>query len=291
MGPKNLVVLSDPAQLRELFQRRGALYSGRPYMYIPQEHVMKPGDSHVLFMQDGSALREWKTAAREMTDQKSVAKLAPLQVGLASKLVWQLAKDPAGWSRYSGEWSLSVPILCVAGQTLDDYPHGFGEYYLDVQKQWLELLEPGNTPPVDIYPFLAYVPDFLARWKARAAHASKVLYDVYGCLVNAAKEKAASGKQYPYTPVLVRLIRERNFSPDRGKEGDEESFGDTKPPIRDSQLLSLGSGLLDASVDSMHAVVETLILIMVKHPSKLARLRAEIDAVTNYRENTGKYDK
>ncbi|RYP46198.1 hypothetical protein DL768_007554 [Monosporascus sp. mg162] len=137
-----------------------------------------------------------------------------------------------------------------------------------------------NTPPVDIYPFLAYLPDFLARWKTRAAHVSKVLYDVYGCLVNAAKEKAASGKQYPYTPVLVRLIRERNLSPDRGNERDEESFGDAEPPIRDSQLLSLGSGLLDASVDSMHAVVETLILIMVKHPSKLARLRAEIDAVT-----------
>jgi cytochrome P450 len=136
MGPKNLVVLSNPAHVRELFQRRGALYSGRPYMYIPQEHVMKPGDSHVLFMQDGPTLRRWKTAARGMTDQISVARLAPLQVALAEKLVWQLAKEPTGWGKYSGEWSLSVPLLCVAGQTLDDYPHGFGEYYLEVQKQW-----------------------------------------------------------------------------------------------------------------------------------------------------------
>jgi hypothetical protein len=72
-----------------------------------------------------------------MTSPAAVAKAAPLQAALADKLVWQLAREPASWGRYSGEWSLGTPLLCVAGQTLDDYPDGFGEYYLDVQKQWL----------------------------------------------------------------------------------------------------------------------------------------------------------
>jgi cytochrome P450 len=136
------------------------------------------------------------------------------------------------------------------------------------------------------------VPAFLAPWKRRAAHVRRSLYDVYGRLIAGAKAKAA-GPEYPFTPVLAAIVREReaegeekerkkqhrpNDDDDSGSDGNGDARRHRRPPL-DSELLSVGSGLLDASVDSMHAVVETLFLALVSHPSKLARLRAEVDAL------------
>jgi hypothetical protein len=35
---------------------------------------------------------------------------------------------------------------------------GFIDGFFDAQKKWLELLEPGATPRVDVLSFLKYVP-------------------------------------------------------------------------------------------------------------------------------------
>jgi hypothetical protein len=65
-------------------------------------------------------------------------------------------------------WALATPLLAITGQRLEDRGKAFADRFFDAQEKWLELLEPGNTPPVDIFPFLRWIPEKLADWKTKA---------------------------------------------------------------------------------------------------------------------------
>lgn len=63
VGPSNVVVLNSAKLSRELLEKRGAVYSGRPFEYIPREHIVR-GAQHVIFLPNETYLKQWRTAVR-----------------------------------------------------------------------------------------------------------------------------------------------------------------------------------------------------------------------------------
>lgn len=124
MGPKNLIIIFNPAYVRELFQRRRAKYSGRPYSAVPLEHVINPGDQHVVFLPNDAFLKRWRTAARHILSPEGVSKMAPLQDAMAHILAYKLLKKPDAVREHIHEWSLETPLLAIAGQRVEDYGPG-----------------------------------------------------------------------------------------------------------------------------------------------------------------------
>jgi cytochrome P450 len=136
MGPKNFVVISSPSYVRELFQKRGTKYSGRPHAPIPQEHVIKPGDQYILFLPDDAYLRKWRSAARHILSPEGVEKVAPLQAATAQKLAYSILRQPEFVTDHVHEWSLATPLLTIAGLRVRDFGPGFVQRYQDVQHDW-----------------------------------------------------------------------------------------------------------------------------------------------------------
>jgi cytochrome P450 len=140
MGPKNFVIISSPEYVRELFQKRGAKYSGRPHSTVPLEHVIKPEDrhNHILWMQDDSRLRRWRTAARHILGSEGLVRSMPLQAATAQKLAYSLLHDskPEAYTRHSYEWSIATPLLALGGQRIEEFGPGFVERYQEVQHEW-----------------------------------------------------------------------------------------------------------------------------------------------------------
>lgn len=126
------------------------------------------------------------------------------------------------------------------------------------------VLEPSNTPPVEIFPFLAYVPSFLAAWKRRAARVRKGMYDVYFRTLEAAKQRHANGEDR-FSTLFSHMLRQR-------ERGDKVSF-------TDSQLAFMGGGLLDGAIDTTLSSFESLVVCLTAHKDILKRAQAEVDEV------------
>ena len=62
-GPSNVVVINSAELSRELLEKRGAIYSNRPFEYIPREHIVR-GAQHIIFLPHDKYLKEWRTAVR-----------------------------------------------------------------------------------------------------------------------------------------------------------------------------------------------------------------------------------
>lgn len=122
-------------------------------------------------------------------------------------------------------------------------------------------MEPGNTPPVDIYPFLHWIPQKLfGNWVSRAKN------------VGAEMNKLYSG--------VLDYVQER-----RKTTGNKGSFMDTildqneKLGLTRHQLYFLGGVLMEGGSDTSSSVILAFIHAMTKWPDVLKKAQEEMDSV------------
>ncbi|KAL1866131.1 hypothetical protein VTK73DRAFT_4876 [Phialemonium thermophilum] len=248
LGPANLIVLSDPLVVRELFERRGGKYSDRPYNYIADQHIVPSEHGktlHIIFMKRDESWREW----------------------LASELVRDILLEPDRYFDHIRKWGLMTPFVAICGRR--HVNEEVIKNFYDTQHTWLDLLEPGKTPPVDFLPFLRWVPGFLAKWKRDAAFVRASQKSFYAELLASARkqlattslDKTADGKG-TYECLMSRILRE-----------------DKSGRWSDARVAYLGGGLLDAAVDTTVSTLQTLLLILAAFPHVANRAQVEIDEI------------
>lgn len=122
-------------------------------------------------------------------------------------------------------------------------------------------MEPGNTPPVDIYSFLHWIPQrFFGNWVSRAKGVSAEMNKLY------------SG--------ALDYVQER-----RRTVGNKGSFMDTvldqneKLGLTRHQLYFLGGVLMEGGSDTSSSVILAFIHAMTKWGGVLKKAQEEMDAV------------
>ena len=67
----------------------------------------------------------------------------------------------------------------------------------DLMENWSVVMEPGNTPPVDIFPFLHWVPEgVFGRWRSRASNVGDDMNGLYSdMLVQLEQKREKTGSQ------------------------------------------------------------------------------------------------
>lgn len=95
----------------------------------------------------------------------AVDNLLPIQNAEATQTMYQLLKEPDGWYDHIRRYSTAVILASVFGLrgTSFDSPRVKALYH--VQDQLTQITEIGATPPVDIFPWLKYLPDFMSGWR------------------------------------------------------------------------------------------------------------------------------
>lgn len=59
-----------------------------------------------------------------------------------------------------------------------------------LMENWSKVMEPGNTPPVDIFPFLKYVPQhLLGNWRSRGQNVGDEMNELYSDWLNKVKNR------------------------------------------------------------------------------------------------------
>ncbi|KAJ7729426.1 cytochrome P450 [Mycena olivaceomarginata] len=119
------------------------------------------------------------------------------------------------------------------------------------QHEWMLVLEPGATPPVDMIPILKYVPERWAKWKRDCAKTRKLQRDLY-----------FDRRSLGWTGKLRGLI---------------PHFFDR--PLSSQPLRYLGGVLIEGGSDTISSFLQSLILALTAYPDAQKKAHDEMDRV------------
>lgn len=288
-GAGNLVILNNPELVRELFDKRGAIYSNRPVSHVLTKHVFYgPEEKSIVNLQYDKFYQRWRKSFQFILSTAGIKRVTPLLERQASSLTVKLLGGSEGYEAHLRSWSLAVPLVATSGEQLDHMP-GSGAQYADrfyhCQEELLKLITPGAAPLVDVFPVLKYMPGFLAPWKKEARESRKHMLADANNFLRGGKAQFEEIQRNPGTVGFVSLIAsilEQQSIP--GKVPEAEHFTDT-------ELAFIGQAAVGAAVDTTAATVKSLLLILAAYPAVLAKVQHEVDAVAGDKPPTAEHVK
>lgn len=130
-----------------------------------------------------------------------------------------------------------------------------------LMEKWSKVMEPGNTPPVDVFPFLKWLPErLLGMWRSRAQHVSNemnMLYDEWHQHVIDRRDVSGSRDCF-----VDRLLDQ------------EEKIGFDR-----HSLYFLCGTLMEGGSDTTSSMIIAFIHAMTKFPDVLKQAQVQIDSV------------
>jgi hypothetical protein len=131
---------------------------------------------------------------QSLLNVNAVDSLLPIQNAESTQTMFQLLQDPEGYYDHIRRYTTAVILASVYGQrgARFDSPNVQALYH--AQDQFTAILEQGATPPVDTFPFLKLLPDFLAPWKKWAKAVRKEQKNLYLSLLRETRERMVAGK-------------------------------------------------------------------------------------------------
>ncbi|KAF2174241.1 hypothetical protein M409DRAFT_35217 [Zasmidium cellare ATCC 36951] len=258
LGPQNMVILNDYKAVLDLFDRRGNIYSSRPDNHIAND-ILFQNQVHALFTPYGDKWRQLRRIIQELLRTSAVDKLVPLQTAESTQTLYHLLHDPNRWYDHIRRYSMAVMLASIFGLRGASFDSPRVKTLWDITEQNTAINELGATPPVDIFPFLKLLPDFLSPWRIWARNIRK---DYRKWLFG-----------------LVRESREHSARPDAPDCFLGQMFrGQEKNGLDDEGIAYVGSSLLEAGTDTTASTILSFLLAMVTYPSCLRKCQDEVDA-------------
>jgi cytochrome P450 len=130
-----------------------------------------------------------------------------------------------------------------------------------LMENWASIMEPGNAPPLDVFPFLRYVPEqLLGSWRSRALAVRAEMESLYNSLQCKAETRRTTKKSSTCFMDTV-LDQQESLAYDRHK------------------VAFLGGTILEGASDTVASIVLAFIHAMTKWPDVQKRAQAEIDGI------------
>lgn len=277
IGTGNLIIINTPQIVHELFDRRGANYSGRPINHILTKHVFPlPEDKAVAILQYDDYYRRWRKSFNYVLSPAGIKRVLPILEAEAtnfSRLCLDGGKD---YVRNLHFWGIASPLAITCGRRMDDIPEDYTETFVANQNALIELIIPGASPPVDVFPVLQYIPEWLgASWKAAARAAHKDNLEDRMMYLRYSQDQYARIKKDPGSiglPCLMANIM-----------ANQEEASPGTPGFTDVELAHLGASISGAAVDTTVVTLKSLMLLFAINPDIMRKVQAELDRVGNGR--------
>ncbi|KAH7072508.1 putative cytochrome P450 oxidoreductase [Paraphoma chrysanthemicola] len=260
IGPSTLIVLCDRKAIHKLLVEQGAKYSSRKQHYITN---LITGGVAISMSEDNRNWREQrKVISHALSPKQLDEKHYKVQEAEATVLMNNLLNDPANFYQEIRRYTSSVITSLVFGYRSDTYDTFWCREPYENLERFAHLMEPGAVPPVDEFPFLQYIPSFLAPWKRRAA--------------------AVKDEQFGYwTQARSRLEKRRLDGTRRNCIGDMllDEWEKSGWPMSSEAFTWVLGEFVAAGSDTTASQLQTLILALAKNPHVQKKAQVEIDAV------------
>ncbi|KAF2685185.1 cytochrome P450 [Lentithecium fluviatile CBS 122367] len=258
LGTKVVIVLSSDFAVKDLLDKRSAIYSSRPEVYLGQEIVS--GGLRPLFMEYGDAWRKVRRLAHGVLNVKVARSYVPYQ-DLENKIMLKgLVDAPNDFINHIRRYTTSLTTQMTFGYRT---PTSDDPELVEMFHNFDELSELAGTQVaalLDLFPIARRLPDFLLpmRKRGRAVHVrEKKLFMKH--FLNARKQ-LSSGTAKPCCCIdLLRAQKQEGFS--------------------DDLACYMSGSLLQAGSETTAAILIGFFLAMVRFPDVARQAQAEIDRV------------
>ncbi|CAE6515911.1 unnamed protein product [Rhizoctonia solani] len=257
LGSSNIIVIGgDGSLVRELLDKRGSIYSNRPS--DPTKEVTGGGDD-VLFQTN---TEKWKAARRQIVrhyPRASDPEQVRLQEAESVQLLHDFLHQPEHSMRHSMRYTTSI-ITCL------NYGIRCATYEDPIVHDMETLMTFVPRPPIEHFPVLRYIPDFLmGNWRFQVERTKGLVKKVYGGLAEIGWKRGSSGLNTDNLAYKLRL----NEAATRLTRNHQ------------AQICGI---VLEGGSDIVAGAISTTILALLEDTRSQDRARREIDSI--YDEDT-----
>ncbi|CAE6515922.1 unnamed protein product [Rhizoctonia solani] len=257
VGSSNIIVIGgDGSLVRELLDKRGSIYSNRPSE--PTKEITGGGDD-VLFQTNSE---QWKAARRQIVRHYPRAS-DPEQVRLQEAESVQLLHDFLHQPEYNIQHLMRYTTSIV---TCLNYGIRCASYEDPMVRGSEALMKYTTRPPIEHFPWLRCLPDFMAgNWRLKAERVRVLMDKVYGGLSETGWQRGNNGLNTDNLAYKLRMNE------------------DATRLTRNHQAQICGAVLKGGS-NIVAGVISTVILALLEDTRSQDRARREIDSI--YDEDT-----
>lgn len=182
VGTKTMAVLTDRRLVKDLIDRKSALYNQRPPSHVSQ--LITNGD-HLLVMDHGETWRACRRLIHQnFKEQRCETDHIPLIQAECSQMMHDFLTHPGGHMSHFKRTSNSIIMSLLFGiRTESCTTKHFVDLY-DLMDRWSEVMELGSTPPVDIFPILKILPQsWFNNWIDRSKDVGTRMKTLYAEMI------------------------------------------------------------------------------------------------------------
>ncbi|KEF51341.1 uncharacterized protein A1O9_12691 [Exophiala aquamarina CBS 119918] len=259
MGGSDYIYLSSPTAVKELMDKKSAIYSSRPP--APLASDVASAGRRQLFMPYGPKYRVVRRIAHSLLNITISTSYQPIQDLESKQLMFDLLHDPEHFYDHNRRYSASVILTVAYGQRMADWNNPLVKKIYSVVNNLQQFSAPGAFL-VDTFPTIRHFPQWLfGNWRKFGekcfAHDSVVYLKLWGDL----KKDVDEGKANSC------------FAKDFYLSNPE------KVGIDSLQAAYQTGGLVEAGSETTSAFLNSFILAMVQNPHVMKRAQEEVDRV------------
>ncbi|KAH6649219.1 cytochrome P450 [Chaetomium tenue] len=179
----------------------------------------------------------------------------------AVQMLRDFVVQPEGCMRHPKRFSNSIIMSLIYGTRTPTIKTKHMVKLYALMENWSKVMEAGNTPPVDIFPFLKLVPErFLGMWRSRAQDVGREMNALY-------------------SEWLEYVVRRRQDSGSRDCFLDRVLDQGEKVGLDKHGLYFLCGTVMEGGSDTTSSLIIAFLHAMTKWPGVLRKAQAEMDAV------------
>ncbi|RBR05965.1 hypothetical protein FVER53590_13927 [Fusarium verticillioides] len=254
LGTKPFIVLSSAQAVKDLLDKKSALYSDRQEMYVGQ--ILGSGGLRLLMM-----FRKLVHSLLNVTTAKSYVPYQDLE---NKQMLYEMIVQPDQFLHSIRRYSNALTTTMVFGWRSPIYRDPKLMQLFDGFAEFAEINQTGIAALLDSFPVLRKLPDFLLPVQKKAKELHKKEKDLYLSHWLKAKQDIADGSIKPCFCVGLAEAQEK------------EKFDDAQAAYISGTLLEAGS---DTTSSTLYAFVQAMLL----YPEVQRKAQDEIDKVVGER--------
>ncbi|KAI0075610.1 cytochrome P450 [Panus rudis PR-1116 ss-1] len=264
---QGLLFLNTSEVAMDLLDKKGSIYSDKPSLVMAGE--LCGCENMVAFTRYGDQSRRQRKLMQQALGASAIRTYQPFLQIQAYDLMAGILGDPKHHLDYIRKYSGSLVLHVVYGYRVtskDDKYLMLAEECVDILSN--RIASGGGIWPVDIFPFLKYLPDsfpgagFKLKAKEWRAKMQEFVDKPYENLLEQMREGSALDC---FCTMLLEDMRSKDSVID---------------PQRDFDIRWTANSMYSASLDTTITAVQHFIACMMLHPEVMKKAQQEIDSVT-----------
>ncbi|KAI0197905.1 cytochrome P450 [Astrocystis sublimbata] len=258
LGTKVMIVLNSDAAIKELIDRRGAIYASRPESYMAQDVLS--GGLRVLFMPNNSVWKGVRRFVQAMLGLAAARTYVPYQDLENKAMLLAFLEKPNDFIDHLRRYTASLTTQMTFGYRIRSIQDSNFKEAFDIFDRSSELIGSRTAALVDLVPILRSLPAWLLPIKAEGKRIHERERRLFLRNYHSMKRDVKNGTAKPcISRDLVAMQEKEGFS--------------------DDSAAYVGGSILQAGAETTASILIGFVQAMVIWPQVAQRARDELDRV------------